>query len=84
LFQPAGEKLTKIGFVKFDGLVWASTSMDKRDSLASKGEIDIQKDYINKDYVFDFTFKERNDKEHGYVKASNEFYVKSKALANTQ
>lgn len=83
LFQPTGEKLTKIGFVKFDGLVWASTSMDKRDTIASKGKVEIHKDLINKDYIMDFSFVERNDKEHGYVKSANEFYVKSEVLGES-
>ncbi len=78
LFQPSGEALEKIAFVKFDGLVWASTTKDKA-KLAMGGK-EISKDLINREYIFDFTFKERNIPEHGYVKKKWEFYAKSEIL----
>jgi len=81
LFQPSGEKLEKIGFVKFDdGLVWASTTLDKQDTIKAQGNVKINSELINKEYIFDFTWEERNIKEHGYVKGANEFYAKSEVL----
>ncbi len=79
LFRPSGERMLKIGFVKFDGLVWASTSKENERLLKGK-EVEIRKDLINKEYIFDFTFKQRTAAENGYVKASNEFYAKSETL----
>lgn len=79
LFKPSGEDLQKIGFVKFDGLVWATTTKDKEPALRDQNK-QIQKDYINKDYIFDFSFNERNNEKHGYVKGSNEWYAKSPVL----
>ncbi len=80
LFQPSGERLEKIGFLKFKGLVWASVTKEKSDDVLRLGSVEIQKDLINKEYIFDFTFKARNEKEHGYVKGANEFYAKSEVL----
>lgn len=82
LFKPSGEKLEKIGFVKFEdeGLVWASMSKANEEKVLKEGIKNIRKDLINKEYIFDFTFKERNEKEHGYVKSANEFYAKSEVL----
>lgn len=79
LFKPSGEQLEKIGFVKFNGLVWASTSKDKASKYENK-DLEIKKEYINKEYIFDFTFQERIEKSHGYVKGANEFYAKSEVL----
>ncbi len=79
LFQPSGERLEKLGFVKFDGLVWASTSLENQRLIQGK-KVKVKKDLINKEYIFDFTFKERNAAEHGYVKSSGEFYAKSEIL----
>ncbi|MFC2131243.1 hypothetical protein ACFLSQ_07400 [Bacteroidota bacterium] len=78
LFQPSGERLEKIGFVKFDGLVWASCTKDNEKKL--KGGIEVKKDMINREYVFDFTFVERTFDEHGYVKGKWEWYAKSEIL----
>lgn len=79
LFQPNGEQLEKIGFVKFDGLVWGSTSKEKEADIRSR-KSEIKADLINKEFIFDFTFKERNMTEHGYVKGANEFYARSPIL----
>lgn len=79
LFQPTGEKQEKIGWVKFSGLVWASTAKDKEGLYQGK-DAEVRKEYINREYIFDFTFQERNEKEHGYVKGANEFYAKSEIL----
>ncbi len=80
LFKPSGDKLEKIGFVKFSGLVWASTTKEKAEEIIKRGQVEINKDLINKEYIFDFTFKPRNEKEHGYVKESLQFYVKSEVI----
>ncbi len=82
LFQPSGEKLEKMAFVKLPGLVWVSTTQDKAAELSSVKSLDgIQlKEYINREYIFDFTYQERNMETHGYVKKANEFYAKSEVL----
>jgi hypothetical protein len=79
LFKPTGEKLEKVGFVKFQGLVWASTSKDKQAMLGGK-QVPVSKEYINRDYIFDFTFQKRTMEKDGYVKGANEFYVRSEIL----
>jgi len=66
LFQPTLEQQARVGFVDFDGLVWGSTSKDKE--LANIGK-EITKDAINKEYIFDFSWKVRAEDEHGYSKA---------------
>lgn len=80
LFKPSPEKLEKIGFVKFDGLVWASTSKEKEAKVQAQGSIEIQKDLIDKEYIFDFSFEKRTEKEHGYVKNPSEWYAKSETM----
>ncbi len=80
LFKPDGEMMQKIGFVKFDGLVWASTTKEKAENLSGQGEVEIKKDYINKEYVFDFSRGVRTEEESGYVKGTWEFYIKAPAL----
>ena len=79
LFKPAGDKMDKIGFVKFSGNVYASTSPQKEKELG-KGSVEIAKDLINKEYIFDFSFTERNEPQHGYVKGAFEWYAKSEVL----
>jgi hypothetical protein len=79
LFKPTGEQLQKVGFVKFDGLVWASTTKDKEALIQGKN-VSVSKDYINRDYIFDFTFQKRTMEKDGYVKGSDEFYVRSEIL----
>ncbi len=79
LFQPSGEQLTKIGFVEFEGLVWASVSKDK-ENLYQGRDVEIKKEYINGDFIFDFSFEERTEPKHGYVKGAQEFYAKSEVL----
>lgn len=79
LFKPSGEKLEKIGFVKFEGLVWASVSKEKEALLKGKNA-KVSKDAINKEYIFDFTFTERTMDRDGYVKSSGEFYARSEVL----
>lgn len=79
LFKPAGDKMDKIGFVKFNGNVYASTSPQKEKELG-QGNVEIAKDLINKEYIFDFSFTERNEPQHGYVKGKFEWYAKSEVL----
>ena len=79
LFQPDGEQLEKTGFVQFDGLTWASTSKDKEPGLKGKN-MEVKKDYINSDFIFDFSWTERTADVHGYVKGSTEWYAKSPLL----
>lgn len=82
LFQPSGEKLEKMAFVKLPGLIWVSATQDKAAELSGIKSLDaVQlKDYINREYIFDFTFVERNMETHGYVKGATEFYAKSEVL----
>ncbi len=79
LFKPDGELMQKIGFVKFDGLVWASTTKDKEANLLGQ-ELEVKKDYINKEFIFDFSQGVRTEEESGYVKGKWEFYIKAPAL----
>ena len=84
LFQPSGEKLEKMGFVKFKELVWASTTKEKEKTIVP-GETEVKAELINRDYVFDFTFEERTMEKDGYVKKGGfsldaEFYAKSEIL----
>lgn len=77
LFQPSSEQQLKIGFVKFDGLVWASTA---KENVAQAVGKQINAKLINKEYIFDFTFNSRNEQDHGYVKTSGEWYAKAPVL----
>lgn len=79
LFQPTGEKLTKIGWVQFDGLVWASTNFEKGKELKGKNA-QIKKKDIDGNYIFDFSFKERTFEENGYVKGTSEWFLKTEIL----
>lgn len=82
LFKPSGDELEKIGFVHFDGLVWASTSKEEEAQLGGK-DADITKDRINGEYIFDFTLNPRDVEDHGYSKTGAEWYVKSPALGES-
>ncbi len=79
LFAPSGEKQDKIGFVKFDGLVWGSVSKDLQPQLEGKN-LRVEKKYLNRQYIFDFTFQERQMDRDGYVKSPNQFYARSEYL----
>jgi len=80
LFQPTLEQQVRIGFVKFDGLVWASTSKEKE--LQFSGGKEIEKDAINKDYIFDFSWDLRTEEDFGYSKSKSEWYVKAPVLGD--
>jgi hypothetical protein len=77
LFKPTAEKMQRMGFVKFEGLVYASTPKDKEQAASGKA---VSKDYINREYIFDFSFKDRNYDEHGYEKSSAEWIAKAEVL----
>jgi len=79
LFAPSGERQDKIGFVKFDGLVWGSVSKDMEAQLNGKN-LPIEKKYLNRQYIFDFTFQKRTMERDGYVKYPTEFYCRSEYL----
>lgn len=80
LFQPSGETMERMGFNKYEGLVWASASKDKASQVEQQGMTDPAKRMINREYIFDFSYKERTMDEHGYVKGSDEWYAKSEML----
>lgn len=77
LFQPTLEQQARVGFVDFDGLVWASTSKDKE--LANIGK-EVSKEAVNKEYIFDFSWDMRTEEEHGYSKGKSEWYVRAPIL----
>lgn len=77
LFSPTQEMQERIGFAKFDGLTWASVSKEIESEVAGR---EISKEYINREYIFDFSFKERNSEEHGYFKGAYEFIAKAPKL----
>ncbi len=74
LFAPTAEEQEKIGFVAGEDLTWFSVSKDNESLAEGKPP---QKDLINREYIFDFTFQERNSAEHGYIKSTDEWYSKS-------
>ena len=77
LFQPTVEQQVKIGFADFNGLVWASVPKEKQAEAQGK---EVEKKLINREYIFDFTWKARNEEMHGYAKAGGEWYVKAPIL----
>jgi len=79
LFAPSLDQQQKIGFVKFEGLVWGSTSKDRE--LQGIGK-PIAKDLINREFIFDFTWEARSEEEHGYSKKAAEFYAKAPVLGD--
>ncbi len=84
LFQPTGEEKQKIELVQYKGLCWASSSKDKAAEIYKKGLTAPNKDDINKDFIFDFTFEPRTMDQHGYVKSSTEWIAKSTTLGENQ
>jgi hypothetical protein len=42
--------------------------------------MEVRKEYINREYIFDFTGKARNEQEHGYTKAAGEWLAKAPKL----
>lgn len=94
LFEPEPDKLAKAPFAHFEdeGLVFAGvkTAEAERLGISKVGEEykpavstvkgPVSKAVVNNEYLFDFTFKVRNAKEHGYIKTASEFYVKAPKL----
>jgi hypothetical protein len=81
LFSPYGEMLDKTGFVEFKDGIWASIPKDLEKQ--SYTNTVVNKDLINKEYIFDFTFQKRNVDIHGYSKEANEFYSKCPKLGES-
>lgn len=77
LFKPTPEYLENKGFIKFEGRVWASSNKDESEISPNTP---IAKDLINDDYIFDFSNKARNIKEHGYAKKPTEWIAKTSKL----
>ncbi len=78
LFAPYGEQLAKIGYVEFSDGIFASVPKDAEKQSYKNSEISAE--VINKEFIFDFSFKERTTAKNGYVKAANEFYAKCPKL----
>ncbi|MDP2364831.1 MAG: hypothetical protein Q8M94_13820, partial [Ignavibacteria bacterium] len=72
--------MEKMGFVQFKGLVWASTSKEKAENIQKRGRIEVEKDLIDKSFIFDFSWSKRNEHDHGYAKDAEEWYAKSEVL----
>jgi len=79
-FKPSGETMERMELIPFDGLVWASTSKTNAVKIMKEGISEPSKKMINREYIFDFSFKARNMEEHGYVKGAGEWYAKSEIL----
>jgi len=80
LFSPYGENLDKIGYVEFKEGVWASIPKDMEKQ--SFKNVIVNKEIINKEYIFDFTFQKRETAVHGYSKGTNEFYARAPKLGD--
>ncbi len=70
-FKPATGK----PLVNFRG-VYATPSTEGE----KYGGMEVRREYINREYIFDFTPKARTEKEHGYTKAASEWLVKAPKL----
>lgn len=42
--------------------------------------MEVRREYINREYIFDFTSKARTEQEHGYTKAAGEWLAKAPKL----
>lgn len=82
LFEPTGDEREKIGFVQFQGdpYVWASTSLEVQEELGETTSKAISKEYINGEFIFDFSGKERESKVHGYSNTKGNYYIKAPKL----
>lgn len=80
LFKPSGEETTKVELVDYDGLCWATSSKENAEKVFKQGLSEPNKDLINKEYIFDFTFTTRTMDQHGYIKSSGEWIAKAPAL----
>jgi hypothetical protein len=79
-FKPSGETMERMELISFEGLTWASTSKSNAAKIIKEGISEPSKKLINREYIFDFSFKSRNMEEHGYVKGASEWYAKSEIL----
>jgi hypothetical protein len=52
-FTPSGDELGKIGFARFNDLVWASTSKEK-ESTVTESTV-VSKELVNGEYIMDFS-----------------------------
>lgn len=84
LFQPTGEEFEKLDVVQFDGLCKASCTKDNAQVIIAKGAHDPQADLINKEFIYDFTFKTRTIDANGYAKTSVQWIAKSTTLGDLQ
>jgi hypothetical protein len=78
LFSPYGEMLEKTGYKEFKDGVWASVSKDNENQNYTNTE--ISPELITKEYIFDYSWKERVTSKHGYSKSANEFYSRCPKL----
>lgn len=84
LFAPSGEELQKLEMVSYDGSCLASSSKEAAAKVISQGAHDPNKELINGEFIFDFTFKERTLDENGYAKTSSEWVAKATNLGEFQ
>ena len=78
LFAPYGEMLEKTGYKEFKDGVMASVPKDNDNQNYTNTEISAE--LITKEYIFDYSWKERSTAIHGYSKGANEFYSKCPKL----
>jgi hypothetical protein len=83
LFKPLSEDKTPFG--RYGTLVWSSYKPETGEKVdfsqvPNKDISKFKKENLRTDFIFDFTFETRNEKEHGYEKHSGEFIVKAKKL----
>ena len=77
LFQPSLDEQEKIGFVQFDDLVWGTVAKDDESMAAGQK---VSEEYLNREYIFDFTWERRTTEEHGYEKLAAQWYSKAPDL----
>lgn len=65
----------------FDG-VWATPSKNGIEYIEQNGGVgpELKKEYINREFYFDFTGKAREEKVHGYKKGATEWLVRAPKL----
>lgn len=96
LFQPEAALREKKPWVEFNGGIYASVKGEVAkelgipfkevngslifDKAGYKINKDLKKSYIDKEFIFDFTFEERSEEQSGYIKSNSEFYVKAPGL----
>jgi len=77
LFSPSLDEQEKVGWVNFEGRVWATCNKELEAQNEGKP---ISKDRINGEFIIDFTWKERLADQDGYTKLSTEWYAKAPLL----